>query len=325
MTPAPPRVEVEAAEAGQLMVRWEPVGDHHVDIGYGPTPHATAHTHVMRVPAGERSVQLIDLPTAGRRPYVSLSRSGDVLIAAERRIPLDGVLNFRDLGGYPTASGRWTQWGLLFRSSSLHKLTADDLAVFDELGVRTIFDLRRDDERDRRPNPRPSRSLPVTGDVANMPDRSTLRDHDDAERWLADYYRTMVTESGPVFGELFTSLSAADHTPAVFHCAAGKDRTGLTAALLLTWLGVDRTTVLDDYELTGRYLTADAIPTVVDNFVATGLPRGAAEGILSSPRWAMTQALELIDTDHGGIEAYLRDSGGMTEQAMDDLRTRFVA
>jgi protein-tyrosine phosphatase len=325
MTRGPSRVEVEAAEAGHLTVRWEPVGDHAVDIGCGPTPDATAHTHVMRVPAGERSVRLTDLPTAGRRPYVSLSRRGDVLVAAERRVSLEGAVNFRDLGGYPTASGGWTRWGLLFRSSSLHKLTADDLAAFDELGVRTVFDLRRDDERARRPNPRPSRSLPVTSDIDSMPDLSAIRDHADAERWLADYYRTMVTDSGPVFGELFTSLSAADHTPAVFHCAAGKDRTGLSAALLLTWLGVDRTTVLDDYELTGRYLTVDALPAVVDSFVATGLPRAAAEGILSSPRWAMTQALDLVDTEHGGIEAYLRDSAGMAAQAMDDLRTRFVA
>lgn len=319
----PLQIDVEATEPECLTVRWEPAVETDVEIGLGPTPDAAAHTHVMRVPAGERSARLTDVGTG--RQYVSVTYDGTRLVAAERRIRFVGTLNFRDLGGYPTASGGWTQWGQLFRSSALHKLTTDDLVVFDSLGVRVIFDLRRDDERDREPTPRPVRSLPMPTRYTEMPDLSVLRERIDGERWLFDEYEVMLAEGGPVFGTLLTAVAEADGTPAVFHCAGGKDRTGMTAALLLSWLGVDRETVLDDYELTGRFQSAEHIPEFVDIFVGLGITRPAAEGLLSSPRWAMADALDLLDNQYGGIESYLRGPAGMTDTALTELRRRFVA
>ncbi|MGH3478181.1 MAG: tyrosine-protein phosphatase, partial [Nocardioidaceae bacterium] len=204
--------------------------------------------------------------------------------------------------------------------------TAEDLVAFDALGVRAIFDLRREDERDRDPGPRPSHSLPMpTRHADGAPDLSVLRERVDGERWLHEEYRTMVTDGGPIFGRLLTTLAEADGTPAVFHCAGGKDRTGMSAALLLSWLGVDRETVLDDYELTARYLSAKDTPAVVESMVGFGIGRAAAEGLLSTPRWALAEALDLIDSDHGGVEAYLRGPAGLHDQALDDLQNRFLS
>lgn len=315
------RVEVQADAAG-LTVRWEPTTDHDIEIGLGSTPDARTHTRLRRVPAGERVVRLTDVP-AGRQ-YVSLSYDGQLVIAAERRIRFQGTRNFRDLGGYPTASGGRTRWGQLFRSSSLHKLTADDLTALDDLGIRAIYDLRRDDERTKEPGPRPARGLPMPTRFTDIPDLSPLRERADGEQWLFDEYEVMLNDGGPVFGRLLTALTEADGAPAVFHCAGGKDRTGLSAALLLSWLGVDRETVLDDYALTERYLSAPDIPDVVAAMMDLGIARPAAEGLLSTPRWAMAKALTLVDVDHGGVEAYLRGPAGMTDRALDKLRTRFV-
>ncbi len=113
-------------------------------------------------------------------------------------------------------------------------------------------------------------------------------------------------------------------SPAVFHCLGGKDRTGLAAALLLSWLGVDRGTVLYDYELSARCAPVDRLPVVVDRFVANGMSRPAAEALVSVPRWAMAKALELVDAAYGGIESFLRGLARMTATALEHLRLRLV-
>lgn len=275
-------VEVEADGSGCLVVRWELDGDHaiDVDIAIGPTPDAAEHIHVVRVPIHEGSARLTDVPLG--RHYVSVSCRGGFLVGAERRVSFRGLTNFRDLGGYPTSSG-WTRWGRVFRSESLHNFTIDDLAAFDELGVRAIYDLRHDEEREREPGPRPCRHLAVPSPRVEDFDPSMLRERIDGERWLFEDYRGMLEQAGPVFGALFSALAEPEGTPAVFHCLGGKDRTGLAAALLLSWLGVDRDTVLDDYELSARCGSADRLSAVADIFVAGGIARPAAEGLLSTP------------------------------------------
>ncbi len=322
MKRVPTRIDVEADGPAGLTIQWEPAVNQDIDIGLGPTPEAATHTRATRVPAGERMVQLTDVPSG--RQYISFSYDGSVVIAAERRVRFQGAPNFRDLGGYVTASGGRTRWGRLFRSSSLQRLTADDLAAFDGLGICTIYDLRRDDERAREPGPRPVRALPIPTRFTDAPDLSPLRERADGEQWLLDDYRAMLNDGGPVFGELLTALAKVDRTPAVFHCAGGKDRTGIAAALLLSWLGVDRETVLDDYELTGKYLSARDNPALVNSMVEMGIARPAAESLLGTPRWIMAETLGLMDTEFGGIEAYLRSVGNISAEALDELRVRFV-
>jgi protein-tyrosine phosphatase len=99
----------------------------------------------------------------------------------------------------------------------------------------------------------------------------------------------------------------------------------MAAALLLSWLGVDREAVLEDYELSNRFGCGDHVPSVVDLFVGSGISRPAAEAMLGTPRWAMAEALELLDTGYGGIQPYLRGPGGMTDGSLESLRARLVA
>ncbi len=133
----------------------------------------------------------------------------------------------------------------------------------------------------------------------------------------------MLELAGPVFGDLFSQFAECEG-PLMFHCMGGKDRTGMTAALLLSCLGVDRETVLDDYELTSRYSGPDRIPHVVDLFVSGGIAREAAIGILSTPRWTMENALDRLDSTFGGIEAYLRGFGEMDQRTIESLRSRLL-
>ena len=236
-----------------------------------------------------------------------------------------GPGNFRDLGGYPTRSGGTTRWGQVFRADNLHRLTPDDLVVFDALGIGAIYDLRRDDEQAEEPGPRAFVGLPLSSRRVSDAAKQILIDRRAGEQWLFDDYCSMLAVAGAVFGRIFSDLPQRDAPPTVFHCAGGKDRTGLTAALLLSWLGVERETVLDDYELTGVFNSGKRISVIEDKFVDGGIARPMAQGLLSAPRWAMADALTILDNDYGGIEAYLRGRAGMTTTALEDLRTRLVA
>jgi protein-tyrosine phosphatase len=241
-----------------------------------------------------------------------------------RRLLFSGVHNFRDLGGYRTESGATTRWGRVFRSDSPHNFTPADLEVFDALDIHVIYDLRRDVERDADPGPRPHVHLELPSRPVFDTDVSTLTDRGDGEQWLFEDYCGMLQAAGPVFGDLFSQFADCQ-SPVMFHCMGGKDRTGMTAALLLSCLGVDRETVLDDYELTSRYSGPDQIPHVVDLFVSGGIARDAAIGILSTPRWAMENALERVDSTFGGIEAYLCGPGGMDPGTIRVLRSRLLS
>jgi hypothetical protein len=164
----------------------------------------------------------------------------------------------------------------------------------------------------------------------------------------------MLNASADRFGALFSQLARADG-PAVIHCAGGKDRTGMVAALLLTCLGVDRQSVLDDYQLTARSTfwrgmaytarlpgeAGDALrqasspdrasssaqrpPSVLDFFVASGIAPEAAKGMLGTPRWAMAETLEQLDTAHGGIDSYLLGPAGLTDDVVASLRGRLIS
>ena len=164
-----------------------------------------------------------------------------------RHLTYDLVFNLRDLGGYPTADGRMVRWRTLYRGDGLHRLTHD---TFAELGIRTVLDLRTPGEIEERGRVDADGvawyHLPVLHTVW---DRGMFDEEIGAARFLADRYLVMLEEGAAALGEAIAILSGHANVPAAFHCAAGKDRTGVLAALVLSLLGVDDDTVAHDYQL----------------------------------------------------------------------------
>ena len=244
-----------------------------------------------------------------------------------RRVPFEGVSNFRDLGGYPTSDGGTTRWGLVYRADSLHAMTPDDIELLEQIGSPTIFDLRRDEERAVRPGPLPTVHVCVLSQLDNggaPPDRAVLVEHEHGEELLRKMYRGMLSHAGPQFGQIFTMMADTGGLPAVFHCHAGKDRTGIVAALLLEWLGVDRETVLDDYELTLTYRPRNQQEGSYQRMIEMGMGPEAASAVLGAPRWAMHETLSDLDELFGGIEAYLTGPAGMDRSTLDRLRQLLI-
>jgi protein-tyrosine phosphatase len=168
-----------------------------------------------------------------------------------RTLEFEGCVNFRDLGGYRTADGRTVAWRRLFRADGLHKLSAGDRDLLRDLGLTTVIDLRTRDEAEQRGTfpvdevPVRYVGLPLT-DV--LPATEELPDWKEAA-YVATRYGAMVSEGGHVLTEAIHVLAAGGSLPAVMHCSAGKDRTGVLSALVLAFLGVPDETIVEDYAL----------------------------------------------------------------------------
>jgi protein-tyrosine phosphatase len=250
----------------------------------------------------------------------------------ERRVPLDGTLNFRDLGGYGGLDGRTVRWGLVYRSDNLAAVTAAGWSSLAELGLRSVYDLRHDVERERAPSLIPddlgiaATHLPIGGEAAEAPDLVDLLRQSEGRGYGLDFMielnRSLLADHATVFGGLLTELAIPERLPAVFHCTAGKDRTGVAAALLLTVLGVDRATVLDDYELTTTYRSQHRIAELTPRLEEAGVDVDLVRPFLSAPRPALETALADLDGD--GIEAYLTDKAGVTEETVGNLRANLL-
>lgn len=180
----------------------------------------------------------------------------------DRRLPLSGCYNFRDLGGYRAADGRSVKWGLLFRSDDLSSLTSADVTHLSSIPIRTVVDFRSQMEIDMAAEKMPSADAKYCqlsiepGNLSDLRDFANLTS-DGVEEKMEQINEYFVTQDDAIarWAEFFRLLQDDRNEPLVFHCSAGKDRTGMAAALVLFALGVDQSVIMDDYLLSNDYLT----------------------------------------------------------------------
>ena len=222
----------------------------------------------------------------------------------DRSLSLSGASNFRDLGGYQGEGGRHVRWRKLFRSDHLAALTPDDLAAFGALGVTRAFDLRGAAERAAVSYDLPGVTqypLPIEPTVVQrLKDLLEAGEQVTPEisvELMRHTYRAFVHDNAERFATLFQHLLSSDE-PLVFHCTAGKDRTGFAAALLLEALGVPRDVMMQDYLLTNELYRMP----VLDE---SRTPREVLEVLWRVQASFMDAALHAVDQDFGGMPSYL--------------------
>jgi protein-tyrosine phosphatase len=257
---------------------------------------------------------------------------GNRVEIAERKLPLEGPRNFRDLGGYPTADGRRVRWGQVFRADSLAELSDADIAYLGRIGLARVIDLRGDFEISDRPNRLAGRTefayvqLQIgEGDLAPAEWARKFEAGEFGEidaSWLVRGYQRTLDERAERVGGVLRQLAAAP-SPAVFHCTAGKDRTGIVSALLLLLLGVPREVVIGDYSLTALY-TGDRIPAADQWFEERGIEPERAAHVLSSRREAMEETLAHLDSRYGGAERFARERAGVGAGEIEALRSWLI-
>lgn len=224
-----------------------------------------------------------------------------------RHLPLEGTYNVRDAGGYPTRDGRSVRWQALYRADSLHRLTEQGQVHLIEAGLSTVIDLRRDVELAVAPNvlAGSDRIDYVWISLAPNPAEAGAR-REIGPDTLAQTYRAIIHERQPELRQILSTLAQPGAFPALVHCTAGKDRTGIVVALLLGLAGVDHATIAEDYALTATYLG--------DGYLADARVRAEAAGhtwaqyqlLLGCPAELMLATLACLDERYGGVEAYLR-------------------
>lgn len=240
-------------------------------------------------------------------------------------VPLEGGSNFRDLGGYRTAGGRTVRRGVVFRSAHLGTLTDIDRAALAKLGVRTVVDLRGVAEAAETPHRLDGLGVRIVGAhiEPGVGDRIRLSIADGTAtpflmmQYLSDHYRDYPRRCAPGFRTLFATLSDGRHRPLVFHCTAGKDRTGFASALLLTLLGVPWETVVEDYLRTNELWIGH-----VGRYPELDIDTRAA--IIEARRPYLEAAFEVVHADFGGAEKFAEKALGLDAAASDRLRRELL-
>jgi len=239
---------------------------------------------------------------------------------AGRRIPLAGTLNFRDVGGYPTADGGTIGWRRLLRSDALHRLDGDAAVVLARLDLRTVLDLRTSEEVRIAPSP-PDGLIPpgaVTTHISLVGEDLTALPAD-----LDGIYRFIVDRRGAAIGAAVRFLAKPGGLPALVHCSAGKDRTGIVVAFVLAAVGVPDQVIAADYALSGRYLDPTQTPAIGRVRADTGMGDRLTEALMASPPELIAGILARVRQQAGTIEGYLT-SHGVTAAELGALRTALV-
>ena len=225
----------------------------------------------------------------------------------ERLIALEGAVNFRDLGGYAADGGSRTRWRTLFRADGLGELTEADISVLRALGIRTVIDLRSGSELERGrfdvgAHPVDFHHFPF---IDELPD---AQEFDRRPGLLGSQYQEIVQDAGGQILAALEVLATPDALPAVFHCTAGKDRTGVLSAIVLSLLGVDEPTVVADYALSGA-----AMQRLREKLVAK-YPEGREtieniDEVFSADPAQMELLLDHVRTQYGSVGAYVEGLG----------------
>ncbi len=245
----------------------------------------------------------------------------------ERRLPLEGAVNFRDLGGYETADLRRVRWRTVFRSDALSALTPGDHATLRDLGVRLVCDLRLPGERKHAPNALPDDAtierlepgfIPRgTLDMLAALRAGTLHGEAIIEEVTTHYWH-MPRDHHATFAMILRRLAEPASRPAVIHCTSGKDRTGFTVALVLLALGVPRETVFEDYLLTNDYRRD------VTRLLNLPLSESDMEILTSARRGYLETALKSMVDLSGSTDAYLREAVGVDDTLRTNLRAALL-
>lgn len=238
-----------------------------------------------------------------KRSYFKLRIGMREAILAEKVLPMAGAFNFRDLGGIRLADNRKVKWGKLFRADELTNLTAEDVEYLDSISISSVIDFRAENEIKRAPDKLPKGArfkypLAITPGAMRT-DGAQSRGMASFSNQMKQMNRLYVSDPACVraYRIMFTVIQNNLSAPLIFHCSAGKDRTGMATALILFALGATEETVLEDYMLSKKHI-GDKYTAMVEKY-----PRTAP--IFTVKRTYLEAGIEQMKNDYGSIENFL--------------------
>ncbi|MEH7459911.1 tyrosine-protein phosphatase [Bacillus sp. JJ1127] len=325
------QASIEQNKDNMLHIQWEN-GPEEVSIYWSISPEQIEGNGEFLLKISGESSCTIKNPSVDVRPYFRLVGSnGQAVTIAERKLPLQGAFNFRDLGGYETIDGRRVKWGKLYRSEELAGLTEADINYLQQFGLKLICDYRTDFEVKHKPNPSITGArqvcLPVMQDLAKdlnineffqVGDLSVLGKPGE---YLVNMNKDFVT-GNEAFVHFLQLAQDPGNLPLVNHCTAGKDRTGFGSALLLLLLGVPEETVMQDYLLSNGF--REKLNQKMLAFIGAKLQNEESKEILGAMFEARAEylqaAIDEINHKYGSIEVYAEKGLGLTKEQLDKMK-----
>ena len=257
---------------------------------------------------------------------------------SHRLLNFEGIHNLRDLGGYATTDGRQVKWGKLYRSANFAEASPADLAALSRLGLATFIDLRSSPEKAEEPNRLPDPlpfevvEIPIldegnqalVGEVMERVENGDFQGFDPGQK-MQQANRQFASVFTPQFRQLFATVVAADGAPVLWHCTAGKDRTGFAAAVLLRILGVPRETIMQDYMASLEPALASRKSQLLMLRLFKGEETAAKIEVMMGvePAW-LEAGFDEIDATWGSFDAYVRDGLQLDEADIEVLRANLL-
>jgi len=249
--------------------------------------------------------------------------------AEDRRVPLKGAVNFRDVGGLATADSLQVKRGLVYRADHLSRLTDSDHQVLRQLDLKSVCDLRSPAEQQKSPDRLPHGGLirlysfPVQ--AARFDPAAAMERLENGDKsWLSmefniALYRCYLDDFAQVWSRIYTMAASASHLPLAFHCTGGKDRTGICAALLLKLLAVDEETIFAEHLLSNT-CNAERLKPIYARFAERGVSKKQAALYLQAPLEPLVDLFEYLHKKYHTVEDYLLTRGTMQRHTLEQLQ-----
>jgi protein-tyrosine phosphatase len=319
-------------------------GDYHFEWGDSPQvvvepladePHEIEHYRQDDAPRARVS----GLPQGNRHFFRLRDQHGNEVLATERKLGMEGTPNFRDFGGYRTGDDRQVKWGFLFRSGQLSQLSDRDIDLLASLGLDLVCDFRRVEEQESDPSRLPGEGRPKIASLPIIPG-SNSRFFEEAEKqgggamqfgreamyeFMKEINRDFAEGQRETYARMFREILELERARFLVHCAAGKDRTGFAAALVLLALGVPQDAVMRDYMLTGRFFQPQReMQRLKRKYAMEQVDSEAVLPMLEVHEDYLAQALSSIEENYGSAENYLAEALGVGPAELSELRGRYL-
>lgn len=275
------------------------------------------------------------LEPASRHFFRLRDQHGTEVLATERKLGMQGTPNFRDFGGYPTVDGRKVKWGFLFRSGQLSSLSDRDLDLLASLEIDLVCDFRREEEQAGDPSRLPSHNPPRIVGLPIIPG-SNARFFEQADSRMAgrqamfdfmlEINRDFAEAQRETYARMFREILEVPNARFLVHCAAGKDRTGFAAAIILLALGVPRDVVMRDYMLTGQFFHPhNEMARLREKYQMQQMDAQSILPMLEVHEAYLARALLAIEQNFPSMGVYLEEALGVGAAEVAELRARYLS
>lgn len=242
----------------------------------------------------------------------------DTVLLANRKLDFKNTVNFRDIGGLKTIDGKTVKWGKIFRSDNLSKLKKNEFEKFEALQIATVIDLRTPAEiapkKDHLPENIIYKAMPIVndqGDLLAQMKGKVIRgeiSEEESRQLMRELYEKCVSENIPALREVILKIVESEQ-PILYHCSAGKDRTGIVTALLLSILNVDRKTIVDEY-LLSNYYRKEKVESMLQKIkiakiIKPKLQSNVVQNFMSVDVAYINAAFDLIDKNYGNMDNFI--------------------